>query len=238
MRMNAERLHEVRRRAFYLFWECARQCVIFLPLTVWQLVRHGRFRRSRAWRSRPDACFWLNAQTAAHKRGASEITPADLQAAVDAGSKLLPRYGHYIPTYSADAACLVQDAVDSAGGRLNATAIEHLRTALVSWWATGSDYPPGRSRPEVAFWMNVQTAGRKRGAREITPADLQAAVDAGGEVLPRCGHRVVPYSADARRLVQDAVEAGGWWNATAFEHVRTALASWWATGSGSEHEPI
>ena len=74
----------------------------------------------------------MNAQTAAHKRGAREITPADLQVAVDAGSEFLPRYGYRIPTYSADASRLVKDAVDSAGGRLNAAAIEHLRRALAS----------------------------------------------------------------------------------------------------------
>ena len=74
----------------------------------------------------------MNAQTAAHKRGAREITPADLQVAVNAGSEFLPRYGYRIPTYSADASRLVQDAIASAGGRLNAAAIEHLRRALAS----------------------------------------------------------------------------------------------------------
>ena len=133
MQMNAERLHEVRRRAFYLFSRCVR----FPIITVGQLVYHGRFFPRRP--SRPDGVFWMNAQTAAHKRGAREITPADLQVAVDAGSEFLPRYGYRIPTYSADASRLVKDAVDSAGGRLNEAAIEHLRTALASWWARGAD---------------------------------------------------------------------------------------------------
>ncbi len=143
MQMNAERLHEVRRRALYLF----RRCVTFPLVAVGQLFYHGRFFPRRP--SRPDAVFWLNAQTAAHKRGATEITPADLQVAVDAGSELQPRYGFSIPTYSADASRLVQDAIASAGGRLNVAAIENLRAALASWWATESDskHEPTRCSP-------------------------------------------------------------------------------------------
>ena len=134
MQVNAERLHEVRRRAVYLF--C--RCVMFLPVTVRQLVRHGRFRPSGAWRSRPELVFLENVQRVAGKKGAREITLADFHAAIDAGGEVLPGYGYGLAQYSADAGRLLEDAIRSAGG-LNATVIDHLRTALASRSATGSN---------------------------------------------------------------------------------------------------
>ena len=78
----------------------------------------------------------MNAQNLARKRGAGEIALADLQAAVDAGSEVLPGYGWHLLQFSAEAGRLLQDAIRSAGG-LNATVVDHLRTTLAPGSAAG-----------------------------------------------------------------------------------------------------
>ena len=78
----------------------------------------------------------MNAQNLARKRGAGEIALADLQAAIYAGSEVLPGYGWYLLQFSAEAGRLLQDAIRSAGG-LNAMVVDHLRTTLASGSAAG-----------------------------------------------------------------------------------------------------
>ena len=78
--------------------------------------------------------------------------------------------------------------------------------------------------------MNAQNLARKRGAGEIALADLQAAVDAGSEALPGYGWCLLQFSAEAGRLLQDAIRSAGGLNATVVDHLRTTLGSGSAAG--------
>ena len=138
MQMNAERLRQARRRACYLLG----RCVNFLPQVVWQFVHKGRLRQS--WPSRPEIVLMQNALTCVHKRGGTEVTVADLRAAVDAGNKVLPRYGFRHWPYAPDAERLWRNATDAAGG-LNPKAVEHLRNALASGSGMGAQANGRRS---------------------------------------------------------------------------------------------
>ena len=94
----------------------------------------------------------MNAQRVALKRGAREITVADLQAAVDAGSELLLGYGCRLLQYSEDAGRFLQHAVHCAGG-LNATMIDQLRTVLAARAAAGSDADLNLMPCSLEMWL-------------------------------------------------------------------------------------
>ena len=87
---------------------------------------------------------------------------------------------------------------------------------------------PQRSRPPrsiYVFQRNARTLAYIAGSTEITRTHLQAALDVGGELLPPCGFRGIPFSTEAAHLWDRAIDAAGGWNAAAIDHLRTALAS-------------
>ena len=75
------------------------------------------------------------------------------------------------------------------------------------------------------FLWNASTLAYIAGSSEITLAHFQAAIDAGGELLPRCGWRSIRFSTEAERLWKIAIDAAGGLNEAALDHLRTALAS-------------
>ena len=96
------------------------------------------------------------------------------------------------------------------------------------WFGLHGRFPPQRERPPRplrVFQRNARTLAYIAGATEITPAHLRRALDAGGEILPPCGFRAIPFSPEAGRLWSRAIDAAGGWNAAAIDHLRTALAS-------------
>jgi len=132
--MRSERGRVLRGRVVYISARVvllALRIVFFLPTSVVCFVLHGRFRPARRRLPQPVRVLLLNAKTLAYIAGSGEITPAHLQAALDAGSELLPRCGFGGIRFSTDAASLWKRAVTAAGG-LNAAAIDHLRDALAS----------------------------------------------------------------------------------------------------------
>lgn len=96
------------------------------------------------------------------------------------------------------------------------------------WFGLQGRFPPRRSRlPRTIHVLqrNARTLAYIAGSTEITPAHLRAALDAGGELLPPCGFRGIPFSTEAARVWNRAIDAAGGWNAAVVDHLRTALAS-------------
>ena len=96
------------------------------------------------------------------------------------------------------------------------------------WFGLHGRFPPQRSRPPRPIHVlqrNARTLAYIAGSSEITPAHLQSALDVGGELLPPCGFRGIPFSPEAAHLWNRAINAAGGWNAAAVDHLRTALAS-------------
>ena len=96
------------------------------------------------------------------------------------------------------------------------------------WFGLQGRLPPQRRRrprPIHVLQRNARTLAYLAGSSEITPAHLQSALDVGGELLPPCGFRGIPFSPEAARLWSRAIDAAGGWNAAAIHHLRTALAS-------------
>ena len=96
------------------------------------------------------------------------------------------------------------------------------------WFRLHGRVPPQRSgppRPIYVLQRNARTLAYIAGSPEITPAHLQNALDVGGELLPPCGFRGIPFSPEAARPWSRAIDAAGGWNAAAIDHLRAALAS-------------
>ena len=111
--------------------------------------------------------------------------------------------------------------------------VRSLRVVLVIplsflWFGLHGRFPPQRRwlpRPIHVLQRNASTLAYIAGSPEITPAHLRSALGVGGELLPPCGFRGIPFSAEAARLWNRAIDAAGGWNAAAIDHLRTALAS-------------
>ena len=111
--------------------------------------------------------------------------------------------------------------------------VRSLRVVLflpLSIWRFGlhGRFPPPRRRlprPIHVFQRNASTLAYVAGSSEITRAHLQAALDAGGELLSPCGFRGIPFSTEAEHLWNRAIDRAGGWNAAAIDHLRAVLAS-------------
>lgn len=93
--------------------------------------------------------------------------------------------------------------------------VRSLRVVLVIplsflWFGLHGRLPPQRSgppRPIYVLLRNARTLAYIAGSPEITPAHLQGALDVGGELLPPCGFRGIPFSPEAARLWSRATDA-------------------------------
>lgn len=111
--------------------------------------------------------------------------------------------------------------------------VRALRVTLVIplsflWFGLQGRFPPQRSRPPRPIYVllrNARTLAYIAGSLEITPAHRRSALDVGGELLPPCGFRGIPFSPEAAGLWSRAIDAAGGWNAAAIDRLRTVLAS-------------
>ena len=111
--------------------------------------------------------------------------------------------------------------------------VRSLRVVLVLplsflWFGLHGRLPPRRNRPPRplrVFQRNASTLAYIAGSTEITATHMRAALAVGGELLPPCGFRGIPFSTEAAHVWNRAIDAAGGWNAAAIEHLRAALAS-------------